>query len=857
MQIDYFGPTDDYFTQAFFNPLTREFDVETQGNTATRIDLFNVFSGFKTTITGSGFPADLEGTLSGTITSIMTTTFNNRPVATLSNLNWNLNAFVAAMDELAENDNGDPLTALVNGSGPITVNATQAADGFTEIFDGVGVPVTFNGSANGDNTEGGSANDLLTGNNGDDTLVGNAGNDTLLGGNGRDELRGGDGNDSINPGTSTSNELIATGRGQDTVNFSSVQDGFIELDYSTLGGGIQVTLNSPANTGQVNKGGNGSDTMINVANALSSAIDGGMRIGGTNASDVFNVTLKDGDWLSLIGGIGNDRFNLQGEAGFVRLSFRIGADGNAPLTGVVLNLATGIVSNDGFQGTDTITGAVDEIRATNLNDSIIGSAGNERFILQAGTDTLEAGQGFDVLRYDRDPVISVNVDHQAGTATGSWGNSSFNHSFSGVERINGSRTGDDTMLASDMGSVFYGRGGNDSLTGRGGNDLFYGEDGNDTLTGNNGNDTLFGGNGQDALFGNAGNDNLFGEDGNDLIRGGFGNDRAGGGTGDDTLYGWAGFDTLFGGAGNDVLWGEGEGDQLFGEIGNDTIYAGGGNDLIGGGVGEDLIFGGTGTDRAFGGAGNDEMFGGNDNDRLFGEGGNDLVQGQQGNDLLGGGDGNDTVLGGFGNDTLFGGNQNDRLSAWDGADQLFGGAGNDTLLGEGGNDVLFGEGGADQVFGGAGNDTLGGGAENDIIGGGSGADRGLGGTGNDQIFGADGNDTLFGEGGNDTVLGQQGDDVIGGGAGNDRLHGGFGNDQMFGGAGADLFIFNATDGADVIGDFQNDIDTIQLSSMAYTLSVTAAGARLDFGGGNSLLVQGTFASVAEAEAVLNDDLIFV
>ncbi|MGK7909965.1 MAG: CAP domain-containing protein [Synechococcus sp.] len=165
-------------------------------------------------------------------------------------------------------------------------------------------------------------------------------------------------------------------------------------------------------------------------------------------------------------------------------------------------------------------------------------------------------------------------------------------------------------------------------------------------------------------------------------------------------------------------------------------------------------------------SGRDTLTGSSRGDKLSGLGGNDRLNGLGGNDTLLGGSGNDTVLGGSGNDRLIGGSGNDRLSAQSGNDTLSGGSGRDTLTGGGGSDRL---------------------------------------SGNDQ------NDVLKGQSGNDTLLGGTGNDLIRGGKGNDVLDGQQGQDTLIGGTGRDRFKLRQNSGLDLIQDFENGKDSIQLT----------------------------------------------
>ena len=85
----------------------------------------------------------------------------------------------------------------------------------------------------------------------------------------------------------------------------------------------------------------------------------------------------------------------------------------------------------------------------------------------------------------------------------------------------------------------------------------------------------------------------------------------------------------------------------------------------------------------------------------------------------------------------------------------------------------------------------------------------------DIIDGRGGDDTIDGFGGNDDLYGGSGDDVIYGGAGDDDLYGGSGVNDLFGGSGFDWFIMSGranSSSDDWIGDFQFDIDSIDVSS---------------------------------------------
>ncbi|OUD08301.1 hypothetical protein BVC71_14105 [Marivivens niveibacter] len=281
-----------------------------------------------------------------------------------------------------------------------------------------------------------------------------------------------------------------------------------------------------------------------------------------------------------------------------------------------------------------------------------------------------------------------------------------------------------------------------------------------------------------------------------------------------------------GGGGDDTITGNALANELIGNTGDDLIYGGDGNDVIYGNLNHDTIEGGAGADTIRAGWGNDSVMGGAGNDEIYAYLGHDWVYGEAGND---------TIYGDRGRDVLNGGT---------GDDYLHGGADNDFLAGEEGNDTIIGGDGNDQLFGYIGNDTLSGWAGNDTLRGGDGNDFLAGNAGNDKLYGMDGNDQLFGDVGTDT------------------LSGGTGDDLMRGGGGVDVFIFD--DGNDVIGDFTDNVDTIQLNRSELSLNgysvqdvidlATVSGSDLvvDFGNGNTLTLRG----VTDA-SILSDDLAFI
>ena len=149
----------------------------------------------------------------------------------------------------------------------------------------------------------------------------------------------------------------------------------------------------------------------------------------------------------------------------------------------------------------------------------------------------------------------------------------------------------------------------------------------------------------------------------------------------------------------------------------------------------------------------------------------------------------------------------------------------DILHGAGGRDELFGNNGRDRLFGDDGRDTLKGGRHGDRLHGGRDADRLDGGGGQDRLFG---------------------------GLGNDRLSGGYGDDvrrrtgrrQIARRLGADRFVFGKEMASDVVRDFADDLDMLELRCVRFASRSEARSSAsnvgrdvvFDFGGDDVLTV---------------------
>ncbi|MEO9781710.1 MAG: calcium-binding protein [Sedimentitalea sp.] len=318
--------------------------------------------------------------------------------------------------------------------------------------------------------------------------------------------------------------------------------------------------------------------------------------------------------------------------------------------------------------------------------------------------------------------------------------------------------------------------------------VFYGTENDDNPT--MGTLPLNGTNKSDKLFGLGGNDLLLGYNGKDILVGGAGADILDGGGGRNTAS--------YEDATTSVTADLSDSSKNLGDAAGDTYISI--RDLIGSAQ-DDVLFGDNRMNTLVGGAGNDTLFGGH---------GDDVLVGGRDADILDGGNGHDTTSYEFSHQAVFvdlrlgiafgGDAQGDRLIS---IENITGSDHSDALYGSAEDERLYGRQGDDQVFGRSGDDFL------------------DGGYGGDFLRGGQGNDTIDGSLGSDRIAGNAGDDILFGGYGRDRdfIHGGagqdvimLGGDRISGGADADVFVFRFSLGRDVITDFEDGIDLIDLPS---------------------------------------------
>lgn len=231
--------------------------------------------------------------------------------------------------------------------------------------------------------------------------------------------------------------------------------------------------------------------------------------------------------------------------------------------------------------------------------------GDDKIFLAAGSANIYAGQGHDVVYYDKTDTGYLTIDGTKATDAGNYtvtrvlggdvkilqevvkeqevsvGKRTEKMQYRNYEftHINGKNLTETDNLYSVEELIGTTRA--DKFFGSKFTDIFHGADGDDYIEGNDGNDRLYGDKGNDTLRGGNGDDQLYGGDGNDKLIGGTGNNYLNGGDGDDELQV----------QGNSLAK-----NVLFGGKGNDKLYGGEGADLLDGGEGNDLLKGGYGND---------------------------------------------------------------------------------------------------------------------------------------------------------------------------------------------------------------------------------------------------------------------
>jgi Ca2+-binding RTX toxin-like protein len=495
---------------------------------------------------------------------------------------------------------------------------------------------------------------------------------------------------------STSKEIIAGGRGDDSLYSNGGDDVFV---YGVGDGHDTIT-------------GNSGDQTLQFLNL--------------NASDLI-LTRKGYDVIVQFGSYGGSvtllgQTNPYISSGIENIQFADGTTWSA--ADIRYWYSEGSAYYTGSAGGDTIVGShfnqilegaggADFIDGKGGSDTLIGGDGDDTLAIStsgiADLDVLDGGLGTDTASFiEFGHAIDVDLVTAGGRVLTSWGTSiivaSTNRigSLVAVENIIGSAF-DDRLFGSTEANLIVSGDGNDLVDSRSGDDIIFGGNGNDTLRGGLGIDVLYGESGLDRLDGGLGSDTMVGGDGNDIY---YANVEADTVVETNADLGIGGIDLIYfsGSSGTFILTANverltmtgmssinGSGNELdnriIGNIGVNVLSGFGGNDILDGGEGSDTMIGGEGDDIYYADVTTDIVI--ESNADLI-SGGNDLIyfSGVSGTLVLGDNIERLTLTGtstinGMGNDL------NNRIIGNDAANILFGGLGNDTLTGRGGSDIFY------------------------------------------------------------------------------------------------------------------------------------------------------------------------
>ncbi|WP_223532300.1 peroxidase family protein [Pseudomonas sp. BF-R-30] len=356
---------------------------------------------------------------------------------------------------------GGGADTMAGGVGDDVYEVTDLGDVVTELVGG-GSDTVWTSLASytlGANVEnlffGGSGNFVGIGNALDNTLVGSAGIDVLIGGGGADTMVGGASND-VYEVTDLGDVVIElAGAGTDTV--------WTSLASYTLGANVENLFFG------------GSGNFAGTGNALDNIIVGGagndVLIGGVGNDTIIGGAGAD----SMVGGVGNDTYEVA-DLGDV-VTELAGGGSDTVWTSLASYTLGADVENLFFGGSGNFAGSGNELDNAIVggagNDVLIGGAGNDVIMGRAGADTMAGGVGSDV--YEVTDLGDV-VSELAGAGSDSVWTSLSSYT-----------------LGADVENLFFGGSSNFAGTGNGLANTIVGGAGNDVLTGGGGNDVMSGG----------------------------------------------------------------------------------------------------------------------------------------------------------------------------------------------------------------------------------------------------------------------------------------------------------------------------------------------------------------------------
>ena len=531
---------------------------------------------------------------------------------------------------------------LDNGSGTVAnpIGSDEFGNTLLNIENIRGTDVTDGDTLTGDD----NVNIIEGGDNGTtdsqrDTIHGAGGNDTIYGQDGRDLIYGDDGADALYGGNE--NDILYGGTGADTYDGGAGTD---IVDYYN----VPILLDM-SNMSRNDANGDDDTTTFTDIEAIYSSngadeiiVTGDMDIVSRNANDILigsgdgeNV-ISSGDGNDILdGGLGSDTLSggnnndtfyasrgidtINGGDQTDTIDFRndrtyTSLDGSTPtigenvIQGLDIDMGTlvniggtnyGAINDNGFGETSYIT-SVENLEATNFNDTFVGSTSKNIVNLYDGDDTLFISDGADTVNGgDNNVLVSGSLNAAKDVYTdgsgGDWidgslggSGSIFLNSFDNISSPTGHHSNFEHMIGSD---------GANTLKADNNDNSVIALDGKDTLLGLGGNDYLDGGLGEDVAtyggyLGSGSSPTGITVNYDDIVKNvddGFGttdvlvsietvvgsdnNDTFYGSDGVDNFISEDGFDTFFGSEGDDVLTGNGKDTVDYSALTGTTIVA--------------------------------------------------------------------------------------------------------------------------------------------------------------------------------------------------------------------------------------------------------------------------------------------
>jgi len=299
----------------------------------------------------------------------------------------------------------DPTDSVTINSlgGNDKVTATTLPAGIVHLIaDGGLGNDTFLGSLGNDTFIGGDGNDFVIGDNGDDVALMGAGNDSFQWdpGDGSDTVEGQDGTDRmIFNGSNAAENFDISANGGRVRFFRNIATVTMDLndvervDVNAKGGVDQIVVNDLTGTDL-------KEVRVDLAAAPPAIAGDGspdrVIVNGTGGNDTVTVaTMSGATWVTgLAAKVGV--FHAETQVDEVTVN---GLGGNDVLSGTGLAVTGPLVTLDGGDGDDTVTGSAgdDVLLGGNGNDRLVGLSGDDLIDAGAGDDSVAGGSGDDIL----------------------------------------------------------------------------------------------------------------------------------------------------------------------------------------------------------------------------------------------------------------------------------------------------------------------------------------------------------------------------------------------------------------------------------------------------------------------------